>query len=154
MVNKIIMAICFFVFVEYCIIPKTVFASETKQVVEDCLRVIKNKDYEKSYEYFSSSLKNEVTLGDHVANLKDIEKNLGRLVDYSDKMPIFRNYVLDEYMFKGLFDKKQQLEYRYFLKYEKGILVAYIELLKEGSNYKINSFYLDTLESRDMITNE
>lgn len=149
MANKILIAICFFVFVGHCIIPRAVFASWAKQAVKDYLRAIKNKDYKQSYEYFSSSLKSEVNIEDHIANLKDIEKNLGKLVSCSDRMPIFRNYILDEDMFSGLFDKKQQLNYKYFLNYERGSLVAYIKLINENNDYKISVFNLEIVTPQE-----
>ena len=130
-------------FVGCSTIPSNTFAAGPKQTVENCLKMIKNKEYEKSYEYFSTSLRNQVSLGNHVANLKNIENSLGRLINYSDKLPIFRNYILDENMFSKT---NKQLEYRYFLNYEKGSLIAYVEAVKEGDGYKIKVFYLDVIK--------
>lgn len=122
--------------------PTQTFAYGPKQTIRNCLEAIKSKDYAKSYEYFSSSLKNQVSLENHTGNLKNIDDQFGRLINYSDKLPIFRNYFLDENMFSG---KNKQAEYRYFLNYEKGSLIAYIEVEQEGSDWKINIFYLDTI---------
>jgi len=146
MANRISLAICFFIFIGYSVVSENVFALEPKQVVESCLNAIKNKDYKKSYEYFSLSLKSEVKLEDHVANLKNIENSFGRLVNYSDRLPIFRHYVLDENMFSGLFSKKKQLDFRYLLNFERGCLSLYAEIIKENNEYKLSFFYLEELK--------
>lgn len=142
MKTKINLLLFVFMFMGCSTIPSNTFAAGPKQAVENCLKMIKNKEYEKSYEYFSISLKSQVSIENHVVNLKNIENSLGRLINYSDKLPIFRNYFLDENMFSG---KNKQTEYRYFLNYEKGSLIAYIEVEQDGSDWKINVFYLDTI---------
>ena|ERR1039457_1681956 len=91
-----------------CLFSQTVFASSSLSVLTDCLNKIKNGNYENSYSYFSSSLKNEVSLKDHVSNLKSIEENIGHLISFSKGTPeifkkysIFKTYFIDEDMFKN-----------------------------------------------------
>ncbi len=123
-------------------------ASSPKKIVEQCLKKIKDKKYSESYEYFSSILKSQVSLQDHISNLQNIENNLGRLVDYSDKLPIFRNYFLDENMFSGLFSKKKQLNFKYLLNFERGSLVVYAEIVNENNEYKLSVFYLKQIHNQ------
>jgi len=122
------------------------FAASPKSVVASCLQEIKKGDYVNSYTFFSSSLKKDVSLEEHVSNLNNIETNYGRLITFSDRHPLFKNYFLDEDMFKGLFSGKKQMVFKYLLTFEKGMLSLYAEVEKEGDEYKIKVFYLNTLE--------
>ena len=119
-----------------------------KSVVVDCLKEIKKGNYVDSYAFFSASLKENVDLEGHVSNLKNIESEYGRLVGFSDRHPLFKNYFLDEDMFKGMFSKKKQMVFRYLLTYEKDILSLYTEVEKEDDEYKIKIFYIDTIEHK------
>lgn len=127
------------------IATENVLAASPKSVVVNCLKEIKKGDYVNSYAFFSSSLKKEVSLDGHVLNLKNIETNFGRLVSFSDKHPLFKNYFLDEDTFKELFSDKKQMVFKYLLTFEKGMLSLYVEVEKEASEYKIKIFYLSTL---------
>lgn len=122
------------------------FAASPKSVVVNCLKEIKRGNYVNSYTFFSLSLKKNVSLEGHVLNLKNIESNYGRLISFSERHPLFKNYFLDEDMFKGLFSGKKQMIFKYLLTFEKGMLSLYAEVEKEGDKYKINVFYLNTLE--------
>ncbi|MHA2123109.1 MAG: hypothetical protein ACW990_18070 [Promethearchaeota archaeon] len=121
-------------------------SASPKSVVVNCLKEIKKGNYADSYTYFSSSLKGSVDLEGHVSNLKNIENEYGHLVSFSDKHPLFKNYFLDENMFKGIFSKKKQTIFKYLLTYEKGMLSLFAEVEKEDDEYKIKTFYMDTLE--------
>ena len=94
-------------------------SASPKSVVVKCLKEIKKGNYSDSYTFFSSSLKGNVNLEGHVSNLKSIENEYGHLVSFSDRHPLFKNYFLDEDMFKGMFSRKKQTVFRYLLTYEK-----------------------------------
>jgi len=49
-------------------------------------------------------------------------------------------------MFKGIFSKKKQTVFRYLLTYEKDMLSLYAEVEKEDDEYKIKTFFMDTIE--------
>lgn len=127
------------------IIVNNSFASSPKSVIVQCLKEVKRGDYANSYAHFSSSLKRDVSLDVHVSTLKTIESSYGRLISFSDRHPLFKNYFLDEDMFKGFFNKKKQLTFKYFLSFEKGVMSLYAEVEKEGDEYKIKVFYLEEI---------
>ena len=121
------------------------FASSPKSVVVQCLKEVKGGNYANSYTHFSSSLKKDVSLDLHVSTLKTIGSSYGRLISFSDRHPLFKNYFLDEDMFKGLFSKKKQLAFKYFLNFENGMMSLYAEVEKEGEEYKIKVFYMEEI---------
>lgn len=121
------------------------FASSPKSVLVQCLKEVKRGNYTNSYAYFSSSLKKDVSLDLHVSTLKTVENSYGRLISFSDRRPLFKNYFLDEDMFKGFFSKKKQLAFKYFLNFEKGMMSLYAEVEKEGKEYKIKVFYMEEI---------
>lgn len=123
-------------------------SASPKSVVVDCLKEIKKGNYADSYAFFSSSLKEHVDLEGHVSNLKNIESEYGHLVSFSDRHPLFKNYFLDENMFKGIFKKEKQKVFRYLLTYEKDMLSLYAEVEKEADEYKIKVFYIDTISEK------
>lgn len=122
------------------------FAASPKSLVVNCLKEIARGNYSNSYTFFSSSLKKDVSLEGHVSNLKNIENQYGHLVSFSDRHPLFKNYFLDEDMFKGIFSGKKQTVFRYLLTFEKGMLSLYSEVEKEENEYKIKIFYLNIID--------
>ena len=137
--------IIFIAIISNLIIANTSFALSPKAIVIKCLKEIKKGDYKNSYLYFSSSLKKDVSLDLHVSTLKKIEDNCGHLISFSDRHPLFKNYFLDEDMFKGISSRKKQLAFRYLLTFEKGMLSLYAEVEKEGNEYRIKVFYLQEI---------
>ena len=93
-----------------------------------------------------SSLKKNVSLEQHLNNLRSIESQYGHLISFSDKHPLFKNYVLDENMFKGFLNRKKQTVFKYLLNFERGMLSLYAEMEEEGEEYKIKIFYMDIIE--------
>lgn len=145
-VIKVFLFLLFFVFIGVFAIPSRASALSAKGTVEQCLEELKKGKYTESYEYFSESLKNQVSLEHHISNLKNIEGNLGNLISYQyETLPIFKNNVLDEDMFSN---KNKVFKFNYLLKYEKGSLTLHVEVIKEKGEYKFSIFYLEPKEEK------
>jgi hypothetical protein len=134
-----------------CFVCKTVYAFSLESVVIDCLNDIKKGNYEDSYSFFSLNLKKEISLEDHMSNLESIERNTGHLISFSKGAPsnmnrsIYKNYFIDENMFKNISFFKKEKDYKYILNYEKGKLFLHAQIEKEGKKYKIKIFNLQLI---------
>lgn len=114
-------------------------ASKSRAVIKDFISEIKNKNYEESYQFFSSELMEQVSLEVHVKAMKMLESEYGNIKNFSDKHPLFKTQILDENMFR----KDTRTVFNFIVNYDLENLMFQIQVDQYN---KIKSFVFWNLD--------